>query len=98
VTVWNYRNLAATSTVILNGGPCDLIAVVVNTAAASAVVSVFDGVGLTTTGMRPVATIDASATGNFFYGNRCQNGLTVTLSGGNANVTVVFDQLVDDDE
>jgi hypothetical protein len=96
VTVWNYRNISTLSTVTLNGGPCDLIAIVVNTAAASAVVTVYDGVGAGTTVMRQVAAIDASATGNFFYGNRCQNGLTVTLSGGTANVTAVFDQLVDD--
>jgi hypothetical protein len=91
--VWDYRNITALSTVTIPG-PCDLIAVVVNTAAASAVVAITDGV---TAGSRPVASIDASATGNFFYGCECKNGITAVLSGGTANVTVILDQYATDE-
>jgi hypothetical protein len=89
---WLYNNLAAQSTVVVSSGPVDLIAVVVGTAAAGSVVTVFDGVNTTTTGLPVVATIDASATGNFFFGCICRSGITVTMSGGTAKITTIFDQ------
>lgn len=84
---------AVQQTARVSGGATDLIAIVVNTAAASAVVTVFNGANATnvTSSLDKVATIDASATGNFFYGSVCRNGLTVTLSGGNADVTIVHE-------
>ena len=88
---WDYRNLTAAGTVIVSGPDVDLIAVVVNTAAAASTVTVFDGANTTTTALSKVATIDSSATGNFFYGCAARRGLTVTLS-GTPDVTVIFDQ------
>jgi hypothetical protein len=90
--MWRYRNLTTQTTVSVSPAPVDLIAVIVNTAAASAVVTVYDG---TSSGAPAIATIDASATGNFFYNCACINGLTVVTSGGNANVTVIYDGYYD---
>ena len=88
---WDYKNLTAAGTTIVTAPDADLIAVVVNTAAAASTVTVFDGANTTTTALSSVATIDSSATGNFFYGCACRRGITVTLS-GTPNVTVIYDQ------
>jgi hypothetical protein len=88
---WDKRNLTAAGTTVISSPDVDLIAVVVNTAAAASTVTVFDGANTTTTGFNTVATIDSSATGNFFYGCACRQGITVTLS-GTPNVTVIYDQ------
>jgi hypothetical protein len=91
--MWRYRNITTQTTVFISPAPVDLIAIVVNTAAVAAVVTVSDGA--TATNATTIATIDASATGNFFYNCACLNGLTVALSGGSANVTVVYDGYYD---
>jgi hypothetical protein len=86
---WNYKNVTTQTTVTVAPAQCELIAVVVNTAAASAVCKVVENAGGGTAG-NAIASIDASATGNFFYGIACRNGLSVVTSGGNADVTVVW--------
>jgi hypothetical protein len=92
MAAWKYRNLTAAATVIVAGPDVTLIAVIVNTAAAASTVTVFDGANTTTTALATVATIDSTATGNFFYGCDCERGITVTVAGGAPNVTVVYDQ------
>lgn len=88
---WNYRNLTAAGTFIVSAPDVDLIAVIVNTAATSSSVQVFDAANTTTTPDQSVALIDTSATGNFFYGAICRRGITVTVT-GTPNVTVIYDQ------
>ena len=88
---WDYKNLTAAGTTIVSAPDVDLIAVVVNTAAAASTVTVFDGANATTTALSAVATIDSSATGNFFYGCACRRGITVTVV-GTPNVTLIYDQ------
>jgi hypothetical protein len=71
------------------GNPADLLAIVVGTAAASAVVTVYNG---SSTSGAVMATIDASAINFFEFGDdgmHCPAGLFVKLTGGNAKVTVV---------
>jgi hypothetical protein len=64
-----------------------LYSVIVGTAAASAVVTIYNGVD--TTG-QVLGVIDASAVGNYNYWDmRCPNGLFVKQAGGSALVTVV---------
>jgi len=89
---WLYRNITTASTVPVSQGPADLIAVVVNTAAAASTVQIFDTNQSTTTNSTSVAKIDSSATGNFFYGVICRGGITAVMAGGNADVTLIFDQ------
>jgi hypothetical protein len=93
--MWRYRNMTTQTTIFVAPAPVDLIAVVVNTAASAAVVTASDGA--TASNAPVIATIDASATGNFFYNCACINGLTVAVSGGNANVTVIYDAYYGDD-
>ena len=85
--MWLARNITTQTTVNISTAPCELVAVIINTAAASAVATVFDSP--TSTGTK-IATIDASATNNFFYGNACRSGLTVVTSGGSADITVIY--------
>jgi len=87
-----YFNLEAQGTQVVSSGPVDLIAVVVNTATAASVITVFDGMNTTTTALSKVATIDGSVAGNFFYGCVCRNGLTVTMATATAKITVIYDQ------
>ena len=89
---WDYRNLTAAGTFIVSAPDVDLIAVVVNKAGAGSTATVFDGANTTTTGLSTIGTIDTSATGNFFYGNVCRRGITVTIAGGTPDVTVIFNQ------
>jgi hypothetical protein len=93
---WDYRNLTAAGTFVVSGPDVDLIAVVVNTAVAASTATIFDCANPTTTGSQKVATIDTSATGNFFYGNVCRRGITVTTS-STADVTVIYSQYAPDD-
>lgn len=86
---WMHRNITAAGTVVVFRAPTDLMAVVVCTAAAGASVLVVDGNDPAATDPNQVATIDASATGNFFFGSLCRGGVLVTMSGGNANVTII---------
>lgn len=61
----------------------------VNTAAASAVVTVYDGQSASAPAVKK-ATIDASAKGFYdFAGAWFKNGIFCVLSGGNADVTVI---------
>lgn len=86
----NYYHTAATATKKLAdaGTSVTLVAINVNTGAASAVLTVYDGVDATGT---VVATIDASAKGSYWFGGvRLPAGLCVVLSGGTADVTVTF--------
>ena len=82
------QNIAATGTLTV-GGPNSstrLWSIVVNTGAASAVATVYDG---TAASGRKIATIDASASKSLNYGGAiCKDGVTLVLSGGNADVTV----------
>lgn len=87
-----YKNIEAQGTTVVSGGISDLIAVVVNTATASSVVTVFDGNTTTTTNLPVVATIDASGQGNFFYGCVCQGGIVVTMATATSKITVIYDQ------
>lgn len=59
----------------------------VGTGAASAVVTIYDG---TSTSGTVVTTIDASAKGSYVFGRKCNNGIHVVLSGGNADITVCY--------
>lgn len=60
--------------------------IVINKAAASAVVTVYNGTS--TTGTK-IATIDASvaATGTLNYDVYCPNGVYLVMTGGNADIT-----------
>src|SRR5438477_118349 len=86
---WRYFHISTQATFTIASGGVSLIAVTVNNGAASAVVTVYDGMSATATPV--IATINASAAGNFFYGNVCHGGLTVVQSGGSADVTIIFD-------
>lgn len=69
------------------GGGAILHNVVVNKAAASAVLTIYDGTS--TTGTK-VATIDASvaATGTLNYDILCPKGVYAVMTGGNADMTL----------
>jgi hypothetical protein len=81
------KNIAATGTLVCAAGPCELGIININKGATSAVLTVYDN---TTGSGTVIATIDAAAANSFVYGRRCSTGLTVVLSGGNADVTVCF--------
>jgi hypothetical protein len=85
-----FKNLAATGTIDLtnseNGSYMKLVAVVVGTGVASAIATITDG------DAGGVSIIDASAKGYYeFKGALCHKGIKLVLSGGNANVTLVFE-------
>jgi hypothetical protein len=88
---WHYRNITTQTTTLVAGASVDLIAVIVNTAAASATATVYDAQAVVTGSEPKIATIDASAVGNFFYGCTCQRGIIVVTAGGTANITVIYD-------
>jgi hypothetical protein len=92
--MWRYKNITTQLTTMVAAPPCELIAVVVNTGAASAVCKIFDTNDLSPSGQNAplIATIDASATNNFFYGNTCLGGITAVTSGGNADLTVIWSE------
>ena len=85
--MWLARNITTQTTTGVFTGPCELMLVVVNTGATSAVATVYDSISGAGT---KIATIDSSATNNFFYGTVCRQGLTVVTSGGNADWTIVY--------
>jgi len=85
--MWLAYNIATQATFKIFTGPCELIAVVVNTGATSAVATLYDSISGAGT---KIATIDASATNTFFYGTVCRQGLTVVTSGGSADITVSY--------
>ena len=70
-------------------GDAVLAYVNVNTAAASAVLTIYDG--QSTTGTKVAAIDCSSSTGRqFTYMIRCPNGIYAVLTGGNADVTVTY--------
>lgn len=84
-----HKNLAATGTIDLTstetGAYVELWRVVVGTGAASAVATITDGQS------GAVSIIDASAKGDYNFGGiKCKQGVKLVLSGGNANVTLVY--------
>lgn len=88
---WLYRHLNTLGTVVVFGPPADLIAVVVNTAVAAAVATVFDANETNTTALTTVAVVDASATGTYFYGAQCLGGIVVQLATGAADLTIIYE-------
>lgn len=70
------------------GSNATLDKVVVNTKAASAVLTIYDGTS--TTGTK-VATLDCASLSpaSVSYGIRCHNGVYAVMTGGNADVTIV---------
>ena len=87
----HYRNISTQSTFVIAGASVDLVNIVVNTGAASAVCTVYDSNSALSANTPTIATIDTSATGNFFYGCSCDRGILVVTSGGNANLTIIYD-------
>lgn len=94
VLTGNYKHLAATAAIqMLKTGPGVLRGVFINTKIASAVLTVDD---VATTGGSGAGThmavIDCSgATGFLPFNAKFKLGLAVTLAGGNADVTLVWD-------
>lgn len=86
---WNYKNITTQTTTAITTGPCRFVGITVNTAAASAVATVYDAASAVATAK--IATVDLSATGNFFYGTRCKTALTIVTSGGSADITVEYE-------
>lgn len=83
------KNLAATGTIDLTGTDpgtyVELHRVIVGTGAASAVATITDGQS------GAVSIIDASSKGDYNFGGAlCKQGVKLVLSGGNANVTLVY--------
>lgn len=85
-----YKHIAATSTGILSPQThTNLVCVTVNTGAASAILKLYDGQDSTSGTL--VAQIDASVGGAYWFGGaRLSKGLYFDLSGGNADITIVF--------
>jgi len=67
-------------------GSGELWSVNVNTGAASAVLKIYNNTSAVAADI--IATIDASATGSFWYGVLCPKGIFAVLSGGNADITI----------
>jgi hypothetical protein len=84
-----YAHISATGnlSVAPSGGGAALWNVTVNKGASGAILTVYDGTDNTGT---VVATIDASAVCNLWYGALCKNGIFCVLSVGNADVTVGY--------
>lgn len=80
-------HMAAAATKVIHSRSAVLGSVIVNTGAASAVVTVYNN---TAGSGDVVAIIDAAAaTGNpREYNIACPQGLTVVMSGGNADITI----------
>lgn len=79
--------LATANDTATYGAQAQLFAINVSTAAASAVVTVYNGVD---TSGAVFDTIDASSKGtSHYYGARFPKGLFVKLTAGNAKVSVV---------
>ena len=85
---WRYFPINSQTTLQVASVACSLICVTVNKGAASALVQIFDGTNANGIDIT-AGGIDASAAGNFFFGNVCPNGLTVKQSGGSANVNFI---------
>jgi len=90
---WRYFHVNTQATFVVATPPCDLISVTVNKGATSATCSVFDtNLSGSTSVANTMAVIDASAAGNFFYGHEVLTGITITTAGGNADITVIFNE------
>jgi len=81
-----YHRMETTGTGIQRAGIARLIRITVNDPTAAAVLNVWES---PTTAGEKVAIIDCSNPGTFEYGVTL-SGLTVDLSGANADVTVVY--------
>jgi predicted TIM-barrel enzyme len=92
-----YSHIGATTTgsQITAVSGSKLKSIVVNTAAASAVLTVYDATliagvgGPIPNGAAVIAVVDASIAGTRFYGTSVINGVSVVLSGANADLTIV---------
>ena len=82
-----YASIAATGTLNVAKGPATLESVIVNTGAASAVLTIYDNTAGSGT---KIATVDATSKSFAHYGCRTKTGITAVLSGGNADVTIVY--------
>lgn len=82
-----YKRIASTGNLACapSGGHAFLGTVNVNTGAASATFSIYDGTSASGT---LIAVIDASSKSSHYYGVRCPNGIFCVLAAGNADVTV----------
>ena len=69
------------------GGDAQLWTVNINTAAAGAILKLYDG---TSTSGTLVATIDASKNGSYCYGVVCKGGIFIDLSIGTADCTIGY--------
>lgn len=84
---WQYKNITSAATTTVAKGPCELMSITINKGVASATITVYDNAsaGSGTT----IATIAGDNPGNFFYGVRCKNGVTVVTSGA-TDITVNY--------
>lgn len=84
-----YKRIAAAGnlSVAPTGGKARLWTVNVNTAAANATFTIYNG---TSASGDVVAVIDASETSSRVYGTLCNDGIFCVLASGNADVTVGY--------
>ena len=89
VVKFNYAHIAAAGNLSVapdNGGAV-LGAVNINTGAANATFTIYDGTSASGT---VVAVLDASTKTCHFFGVNCPNGIFCVLAVGNADVTVSY--------
>lgn len=84
------KNIAATGNLLCKTGAGTLIGVTVNTPAASAVLKIYDGIDNTGTLLATISCSAANEPATLWYGIGCKVGVFAVLSGGNADVTVLF--------
>lgn len=82
---YTHFSAAGAKTIAGANGGATLGVVNVNKGVASAVLTIYDG---TSTSGTVVAVIDASATGSYLYGARCNNGIHAVLATADADVTI----------
>jgi hypothetical protein len=83
-----WSRLATASTKVIHSRACVLGSVLINKPTASAVLTIYNN---TAGSGDTVAALDCASTGlsrQLDYNVSCPNGLTIVLSGGNADVTV----------
>lgn len=84
-----YGHMATANDTVSSGARTTLRQINVGTGAASAVVTVYNG---DATSDPVVAKIDASAAGQYPFGDvQLPDGLFAKLTGGNADVTVIYE-------
>ena len=84
---WQYANITSATTTTVAKGPCELMSVTVNKGVSAATITVYDNASAGS-GTK-IATIAADNPGNFFYGVRCKNGVTVVTSAA-TDITVNY--------